>query len=238
MGSKNNYKVYYNANGQRVMRVSNVIQTLSKKELIKWANKLGLQGLEYETELNRAANIGSLCHDVLEKYMDPTQLAWYDCDEFAVTEVEDIQQFHMAWRSFVRWYKKFTKERPMNIVFRERVIVGENLGGTIDCAIEGWKDPNKLIFVDYKTSSGFYLTQFLQLAAYVMIYEELYGPDTIEGVMVILLNKKGKKAKARFIPRKNLDQYILCFQCLMDVTLGVQVLNNTLLENSEVFMYA
>ena len=110
-------------------------------------------------------------------------------------------------------------------------MVGQDFGGTIDCIIEGWKDPNKVIFVDYKTSKSFYMTQFLQLAAYVILYEEVYGPDTVEGVMVCRLEKsKRKKAEAWFMTREALNPFILCFQCLYDTALGVKILESNLRE--------
>ena len=75
---------------------------------------------------------------------------------------------------------------------------------------------------------------FLQLAAYVMIYEEVYGKDTVEGVMVVLLSKKEDiKAQTRFLSRKNIDPFILCFQCLHDSAMGVKMLDTNLRELTE-----
>ena len=160
---------------------------------------------------------------------------YIDFDRFNIEDYGSKMEVRNALESFLKWYKKFTKHHTYNVKFTEFVVVGKHLGGTIDCGIDGWKDPNKVIFVDYKTSGDFYLTQFLQLAAYVMIYEEVYGPDTVEGVMVIRMDKKGKKGEARFLPRKRLDDYITCFQCLYDVTMGVKFLNANFREDTEIF---
>ena len=235
MGKKtdNNFKVYVNKNGERVMRVSDIIKILAKEQLILWANNLGFKGISYRKELERTANIGSLCHDVIEKYFNKRYLAEIDYDESDISQYGDKVEVRRALDSFFDWYKRFRKQHTYNIKFTEKVVIGESFGGTIDCGIDGWEDPSKVIFVDYKTSGDFYLTQFLQLAAYVIIYEELYGPDTVEGIMVVRLDKKGGKAVARFIHRKNLNPFIICFQCMFDVATGIQILNTNLKNLSE-----
>lgn len=236
MGRTDNHlKSYVNKNGQKVPRVSEVIKMLAKDSIIFWANSLGFKGVSYKKELERTANIGSLCHDVIEGYFDKQRLADIDFDRFNIEDYGSKMEVRRALESFFRWYRKFIKHHTYNVVFTERIVVGDRLGGTIDCGIEGWKDPNKIIFVDYKTSGDFYLTQFLQLAAYVWIYEEVYGDDTVEGVMVIRMDKNGKDAEARFLPRKRLDEYITCFQCLYDVTIGVKFLTANFREDTEVF---
>lgn len=236
MGKKtdNNHKWYINDEGEHVMRVSDVIKLVAKEQLLFWANMLGFKGISYKKELERTANIGSLCHSVIEMYFNKNYLAVVDYDEYDISYYGDKLEVRRALDSFFAWLDRFLKHHTYHVKFTELVVVGKELGGTIDCGIDGWKDPNKVIFVDYKTSGDFYLTQFLQLAGYVSLYEEKYGPDTVEGVMVVLLSKKeGVKARARFIPRKNLDPFILCFQCLFDSARGVHLLNTNLFELSE-----
>jgi len=228
----NDGKVYVNKNGDTVLRVSEVIGTLSKKQLVAWANKLGLQGISHKDELRRTANIGSLVHNVLEQFQNKDDIAIIDYDLYDVTSKKDKRETKNALRSFRKWYNKL--EDKINVVFTEYVVVGEEVGGTIDCAIEGIKDPNKLIFIDYKTSSGVYLTMMLQLAGYVKIYEENYGSNTIEGIMVIQLDKKnGNRANAKFISRKKLDPYIYCFNCLLDTTIMMKTLQGSFGEDME-----
>ena len=231
MGKKtdNNHKYYTNRRGEHVMRVSDVIKVLAKEQLIVWANMLGFKGVSYRKELERTANIGSLCHAVLEAYFDPRRLAEIDFDEFGITSESDKLEARRALDSFFDWFKNFSKYYTYHVKFTEKVVVGENLGGTIDCGIDGWDDPDKVIFVDYKTSKTFYLTQFLQLAAYVMIYEEVYGRNTVEGVMVVKLSKsEDEPAEARFLPRNKIDPFILCFQCMYDVACGTRILDKNL----------
>lgn len=229
----NNYKAYINKYGERVMRVSEIIKLIAKEQITIWANMLGFKGIKYKDELERTVNIGSLCHSVIEKYFNKRYLADIDYDEYDISDYGDKLEVRYALDSFFNWLSEFLKHHTYNVKFTEKVVVAENFGGTIDCGIDGWKDPDKVIFVDYKTSSSFYLTQFLQLAGYVIAYEENYGEDTVEGIMVVRLNKKGGKAEARFINRKNLEPFILCFQCLFDTASGVKMLQSNLTELTE-----
>lgn len=230
----NSYRYYINSKGEKVKRVSDVIKILAKDQLMVWANMLGFKGIVYKKELERTANIGSLFHSVIEMYFNKNYLAEVDFDEFDITTENDKLEAKRAIDSFFIWYKKLIRTRKYKVKFTELVVVGELLGGTIDCGIEGWEDPKKVIFVDYKTSGDFYLSQFLQLAAYVMLYEEVYGPDTVEGIMVVRADKKvGKAAKARYLPRNKIDPFILCFQCMYDVAIGTDILNKNLRELTE-----
>lgn len=229
----NNYKYYINSEGQHVLRVSDVIKILAKDALIFWANNLGFKGISYKKELARTADIGSLCHAVLEKYFDKKYLADVDYEEYGIEDYGSKLEVRRALDSFFVWFEKFKKTHTYNIKFTERVVVGKYLGGTIDCGIDGWENPNAVIFVDYKTSGEFYLTQFLQLAAYVMLWEEEHNGIPVEGIMVVRLDKNGEKSEARFIKRKNLDPFITCFQCMYDVTIGTRMLETNLRELTE-----
>lgn len=222
----NHNKMYINDDGKRVMRVTEVIKILAKDQLVVWANMLGFKGIDYKKELERTSNIGSLFHGVVEQYMDPKRLAILDYEEYGVWGFQSRLEATNAVKSFFKWYDHLTK--PYKVVFTEKVVIGKKLGGTIDCGIQGFSDPSKVIFVDYKTSPNFYLTQFLQLSGYVTIYEEKFGKNTVEGVMVILADKKkGAKARAMMIPRERLDPIITCFECLYNTAIATRMLENT-----------
>lgn len=231
MTTDNHRKVYTNSRGERVMRVTEVIKIMAKDQLVTWANMLGFKHISYRQELERTSNIGSLVHDVLEKYSNKRVLADIDFNAFNVQDYGDRLEVRNALDSFFKWLEAMKDHRTFNVKFTELVVVGETLGGTIDCGIEGWKNPDKVIFVDYKTSKGFYLTQFLQLAAYAMIYEEVYGKDTVEGIMVVILDKKhGDKGQARFIGAKDLDIFINCFKFMFNLAVSTKMLDSQLLD--------
>lgn len=228
----NHNKAYINADGQKVMRVSEVIKRLSKSQIAAWANRLGLKGIAYNDELNRTANIGSLAHDVIEHYITPKKLAMVDYESYGITARQDIIEANRMIRSLLKWYKKF--QHPFKVLHTEFVVIGKTLGGTIDCVIEDWSDPSKVIFVDWK-SSGFYLTQFLQLCGYVLIYEELYGEGSVGGVMVVAADKKhGDRAKAKLLRRRDMKLCLKMFRSLFETAYYEDILERhfyQLLEN-------
>lgn len=220
----NHAKVYVNKHGQRVMRVSQVIRRLAKEQLIIWANMLGLKGLSYKKTLEEAANIGSLCHAIIENYVNPNRLSVIDYDEFGITDYMDQASATRAIRSFTKWYSGM-KDR-YKVLHTELVVVGESLGGTIDCVIEDWKDPDKVILVDYKTSSGMQLSYFLQLSAYAMLYDEVFGKGHIGGIMVVRLDKKnGHRAEAKLLRGKNMNLCKYMFKQLFEVAMCEETLN-------------
>ncbi|MCM1230252.1 MAG: PD-(D/E)XK nuclease family protein [Ruminococcus flavefaciens] len=199
---------------------------MAKDQLILWANVLGLKGISYRSELERTANIGTMFHGVIEQYTTPGELAIIDYDEYKVYGYQSKKEAANALRSFFTWFDKVAHR--YHIKFTEKVVVGKHYGGTIDCGIDGWEDPKKAIFVDYKSGSDFYLSQVLQLAGYVRLYEEVEGPDTVEGVMLVHADKKhGKKAEAIFIHRKKLDPFLVCFDCLYNTAVATKMLEST-----------
>ena len=220
----NHNKVYINKDGKQVMRITEVIKVLAKDQLLVWANMLGLSGVRYRDEMERTSNIGSMFHGVIEDYFTPNTIATIDFNEYGVYGYTSQIEATNALKSFFKWYEE--NKSWYKVVFREKVVVGEDLGGTIDTGIAGVKDPNKVIFVDYKTSSGFYLSQSLQLAGYIDIYEEVNGRNTVEGAMVVLADKKGKKARSMFISRENMDPFIACFKNLFYVAIATRHLEN------------
>ena len=149
--TNNNGKVYINRFGEPVMRVTQVIKVLNKDQLPAWANKIGLQGIKYQDELNRTSKIGTCCHDVLEAYFSRNRLAVLDYEEAGITSYNDKLEVRRALESFFSWYRSFTKIRPFNVLRTEQVVVGDYVGGTFDIILEGWDDPNKIIIGDYKT---------------------------------------------------------------------------------------
>ena len=205
MPTNNGAKVYINSRGEQVMRITQVIRVLAREQLVVWANLIGLDGIKYREEMDRTAGIGNMVHGVIEQYTSG-ELAHIDYEAYGVLDSMSRREARNAIDSFFLWYEDVKND--YHVRFTEKVVVGDKLGGTIDCGIDGFEDPRKVIFVDYKTSSAFHLSQFLQLAGYVKIYEEVYGKDTVEAVMVVLADKRyGKKARSRMIRSFNTPSF-------------------------------
>ena len=222
----NHNKVYINAKGDPVMRVTDIIKVLAKDQLMTWANVLGFKHVDFRKELERTSKIGTMFHGFVEDYTHPKRLAVVDPDEYEVYGFQSQREANNAINSFLWWYDNLSV--PYDVVFREKTVVGMNYGGTIDCGIRGFNDKEKLIFVDYKTSPAFYMTQFLQLCGYVRLFEEVEGPDTVEGIMVVIADKKnGLPARARLLEREELDMMLICFDCLYNTAVMTRMLNTS-----------
>lgn len=189
-----NYTYYINKYGERVPRVTSIIGLISKPQLIAWANQLGLQGKVYKEELDQAAEIGTILHAYIEG-STKNGLCILDLNQYKLT-AKSLDQALNAIASFSLWQEEHTSD--YKVINQEMTIVGDRYGGTIDCVIEDPKDQEKVVLVDYKTSSAFYLTHFIQLAAYSILYSEEIE-DNVAGIRVLRCDKGGKIAQSREI---------------------------------------
>lgn len=212
----NHNRRYASPSGTPVLRISEVIKTLAKEQLVFWANMLGWKHIRYQDELDRTANIGTFAHGVIEQYYNKREICIYDYESYGIYRFSDKNEAYNAAKSFFKWLRK--NERFYKVLETECTLVNEDVGGTIDCIIECPNDPDKVILVDYKTSTKIHFTQFLQLAGYLMLYESVNGRNSVAGAMVMRLDKKhGQKAEAKFISYEDMIPYVECFKSLMTV---------------------
>ena len=218
----NSNKVYVNPLGEKVMRITDIIRILAHEQVITWANMLGFKHVDYTKEISRTADVGTMMHAVLEDFVDPHAIAVVDYDEYGLKDEKSRQECARMIESFIQWHDQ-VRDR-FDVLFQEKTIVGMKYGGTIDLGLRGLRHKDRVLITDYK-SSGFYLSQFLQLAGYARLYEEVNGPDTVDGIMIVAMDKKeAKPAKARYIPRENMDPFMLCFDNLYETAKMVHLL--------------
>jgi hypothetical protein len=63
------HTIYKLANGKRVPGVTTVLGVINKPALVKWANGLGLQGIDSTTYVDETARIGTLAHAMIQEYL-------------------------------------------------------------------------------------------------------------------------------------------------------------------------
>ena len=83
--------------GKRVPGVTTILGVLNKPALVKWANKLGLQGIDSTKYVDALANIGTLSHYLVEcewRGVEP------DLSDYAP---QDIDKAENALLSFWAW---------------------------------------------------------------------------------------------------------------------------------------
>ena len=148
---------YYLADGSRVPSVTTVLGIIAKPALVKWANNLGLQGIDSTKYVDELATIGTLAHDMIlsdlrgEKPSDVTQ----GMDEHTVGMAENCFISYLSWR----------KGKDVRPVLIEESLTSEihRFGGR--CDFYGDVDGVRTL-IDFKTGKGIWPEHFYQLAAY------------------------------------------------------------------------
>lgn len=164
---------YYNKDGENVPRVTEILSRMIHSDgLMYWANSLGFKGLRYKEVLNNAANVGTIAHTAIEKFLK-----------------EKIKSNNnIPFLGFMLWYSIITNDIGLSIevIYVEHKLSCKWFGGTLDALL---KIGDKVYLVDFKTSNHVTFTYFLQLAAYRFMLkkeENIY----IDGVIVLQLDKE------------------------------------------------
>ena len=153
--------IYKASDGVRVPGTTTIVGLLNKPQLVAWANRLGLEGIDATQYRDEAADVGTLTHAMIQSDLTGTKVNF---DEFSKLHIDLAEN---AFISYLEWKKRHSIE----VVFCEKPLVSDKLryGGTIDCLanIDG-----VLTLLDFKTSSAVYNEYFVQLAAYRNLLEE------------------------------------------------------------------
>lgn len=151
---------YQNQNGDVVPGVTTIIGQLNKPQLIIWANKLGLAGIDSSKFRDDKADIGTLAHALI--------LADLRGEKFDTSEYSK-EQIDQAENSFL-YYLDWAKGKQLEPILMESPLVSEKyqFGGTFDYYGEV---NDELCLVDYKTG-GIYKESYIQTSAYVGLLVE------------------------------------------------------------------
>jgi len=189
---------YKTADGMIVPSVTTALYILNKPQLVSWANKLGLEGIDSNEYTKAAARIGTLVHAMIEAYLLNNEIDLADYSE------NEIDQAQTGYVKFIEW----KKEHEFNLVHAEQQFVSEEhkYGGTIDCLayIDG-----ALTLLDFKTGKAIYDEYFYQLSAYEGLLKEngfsvanvtilRIGRDEEEGFETRTLKANSSKLKNDF----------------------------------------
>lgn len=151
----------YKVDGKRVPGVTTVLGILAKPALIKWANNLGLEGIDSTKYVDKLASIGTLAHYRIECELRGEEP---DLTPFSSEELDKSDNAMMSWYA---WQDDHVLEP---ILVEEPLTSKEyRFGGSIDCY---GKVDGKLTLLDFKTSKGIFPEHFHQLAAYVHLLIE------------------------------------------------------------------
>lgn len=123
--------------------VTELLDILNKPALMKWANKIGLEGISLDDYRNKSTSKGTSLHKQIENYI-------LNGVKFEDDNINDN-------------FEKFSSDKVFKEV--ESVIETEYFRGRLDAKII-YKD--SLYLCDFKSSNKIYLEQKLQLTAYRM----------------------------------------------------------------------
>lgn len=149
------HTVYKCTDGKRVPGVTTIIDIIAKPQLITWANKMGLDGIDTTKYVDELGDVGTLVHHlILCKFKG----AIPDTDDFTANQIM------MASNSMVS-FENWLQQHQLEPILVEQPIVSESLriGGTPDllCNLDGVPT-----LIDFKSGKALHFEVLLQLAAY------------------------------------------------------------------------
>jgi hypothetical protein len=149
------HTVYKDAEGTKVPGVTTVLNVLAKPALIKWANNLGLQGIDSTKYVDGLAAIGTLAHAMILAHLRGDVEQGWEYDQSTVSIAENCFLSYLSWE----------KGKTIEPIILEAPLVSDlyRFGGT--CDFYGHVD-GILTLMDFKTGKGIWPEHFYQLAAY------------------------------------------------------------------------
>ncbi len=206
---------YKTAAGMLVPGATTVTGLLNKPQLVRWANRLGLEGIDSSKYTDEAAAIGTLAHAMVLEHLTKEEL---DRTTFSAAQIDQAENSVL---SFLEWKKQHdiipiaceTKYVCDDIPFLapdgEMKMVG--YGGTVDCycMLDG-----KGTLLDFKTGSGIYNEYFVQVAAYAELLKKAGLP--VEECRILRIGRSEDEGfEDRSVP--NTERYYEIFKSLLNV---------------------
>lgn len=170
---------YYNATGKRVPGVTTILGRFKEAGgLIQWAYTCGRDGIDINEARDRAADAGTACHEMIDAHLHKRQFqrGGYPPDVLAKAD--------HAFLAFLEW----AEQSKLALAASEVSLVSEKhqFGGTFDGAFVA----GTLRLLDYKTSSGIYTDQLVQVAGgYAILWAEHYPDRPLHGIDILRISK-------------------------------------------------
>jgi len=199
------HRRYINKEGIQVPGVTTILSLLAKPAIIHWAWEQGCQGLDYRKVRDKASDIGTLAHYLIEceiKGEEP------DTSEYSEKDIDKAENAFLAW---LEW--KDSKGK-IETIASEIPLVSERYqyGGTLDWVL---RQNGNIILVDFKTSNRVYDEMTYQLAAYKHLWNENHPDKKIRECYILRIGKEnGEFEQRRF---KNLDREFQIFLHLLKI---------------------
>lgn len=161
------HQQYHNAAGTRLPGVSTIVGVMDKPQLVRWANNLGLDGIDSTKYVDSLAAAGVLAHYLSECEIRQVEPEQSYLDEFSKVDMD------LAENSMLKFYE-WQDKHSVQLFGTELQLVSEEyqFGGTCDiyAVVDG-----VLTLVDIKTCKALYGpedSKWTQLAGYRILLEE------------------------------------------------------------------
>jgi len=164
---------YFNKEGKKVPGTTTIIGRFKESgALIYWAYNRGKEGLELYESRDKAAELGTIVHGMVEGFVQRGEWLWlHDLSE------KDKKAVQSANEAFQEWFES----NKFEIVEQEVQLVSEQyqFGGTPDAIARDGK--GRLVLLDWKTSDGVYQDHLIQLGAYRLLWNETHPDNQLTG---------------------------------------------------------
>lgn len=173
----------YKIDGERVPGVTTIISRFKPAGgLIHWAWQQGRDGKNYQDTRDKAADAGTIAHDMVEADIYG---AVYDAGTADPLLVEKARGAFMAYLEWKQQTQLSVAEAEVTLLSRRH-----RFGGTLDALfVRG-----ALALGDWKTSNAIYADYLIQLGAYALLWEENYPERPITGGFHLLRFSKQEQA--------------------------------------------
>lgn len=166
----------YYVGPKRVPGTTTITGIIAKPHLVKWANNLGLEGIDSNAYRDKAADIGTLAHAMVEAHLKGEEC---DTTDFAPSLVDKAEN---ALLSFYEWERDHTLEP---FLLEAQLVSEQHLyGGTIDCY--GMLD-GKMTLLDFKTGKAVYDEHKVQVGGYSLLLKE--AGQVVEQVRILRIGR-------------------------------------------------
>jgi hypothetical protein len=197
------HQSYKLADGTPVPGVTTVLGVINKPALLGWAWEEGRAGRDYRKSRDKAADVGTLAHWMIECHLKGLTPV---VDTFSA---EDISKAENAVIKFMSWWDS----QGLMLVASECQLVSEDMhcGGTLD--IVARRRDGALALVDIKTSKGIYDEMIYQVAAYAAMWNEQPGSEPIAACIIARFGKQLDEGDFEVREFGDLSKHLTVFVC-------------------------
>jgi hypothetical protein len=203
-------KGYFTKGGIKVPGTTTIIGRFKESgALIAWAYGRGKEGLDLYESRDKAAELGTIVHDMVEQF-----IRGEDTLRRLMASDED-KAIDSAFGAFKEWFESNNFE----VISQEEQMVSEVhlYGGTPDAIAKDGK--GRIVLLDWKTSNAIYSDHIWQLGAYRILWNENHPEMPLTGGSHIcrFSKEKGDFAHHFFPNVDEAEQGFLLMRRLYDI---------------------